>query len=144
MKRVNVAIRKHAKAGADAQIVALGELGYGESIARKLLEPDFAGRVGFADYETKNKGANIRRLEERLEAIKRAKAAPVTESEGEGGVRMEDNPADNRVRLFFPDKPSSDVRATLKAHGLRWAPTLGCWQAYGNPRSFAYAQSSCT
>ncbi len=33
-----------------------------ETQARALLMPDFAGRIGFADYELTNNGASIRRI----------------------------------------------------------------------------------
>lgn len=141
MKAANAAIRKHAKTGPDAQVAALVALGFrvSESIARELLKPDFAGRIGFADFETKNNGANIRRMRERLVALERDHAAPAAEVEGEH-ARVEDCPADNRVRLFFPGKPAADVRTRLKRSGFRWAPSLGCWQAYRNDGTVATAR----
>lgn len=140
MKAANAAIRKHAKAGPDAQVEALMAQGFTEPRARDLLKPDFCGRIGFADYEITNNGANIRRIAARIAALEQAKAQPDTEREGANGVRMEDSPADNRVRLFFPGKPADDVRAKLKAHGFRWSPTVGAWQAYRNNRSIPIAQ----
>jgi hypothetical protein len=131
MKAANAAIRKHAKAGPEAQVAALVTLGLPESAARKLLVPDFCGRVGFADYELTNNGANIRRLKGRAVAVERAQATPETSLEGEN-ARLEDVPAENRVRLFFPGKPAVEVRTALKSRGFRWAPTLGCWSAYRN------------
>jgi hypothetical protein len=142
MKAANAAIRKHAKAGPDAQVaamVALGVAGLTEGRARDLLKPDYCGRIGFADYETKNNGANIRRLKGRLEGISRAKATPETSAESEDGIRVEDCPADNRVRIYFPGKPDAAVREGLKAHGFRWTPSLGCWQAYRNHSGLSHA-----
>lgn len=141
MKDVNVTIRKHAKAGRDAQVSALLALGGGLTIADadSLLKPDFAGRVGFADYQTKNNNVNIRRLKGRLEAVSRAKAIPETVSATEDGIRVEDCPADNRVRIYFPGKPDEATRAGLKAHGFRWTPSLGCWQAYRNHSGLTHA-----
>jgi hypothetical protein len=94
-----------------------------------LLKPDFCGRVGFADFELTNNSANIRRMKQRLVGIAQNKAAPAVEADGEN-ARFEDCPAENRVRLFFPGKPAAEVRQRLKSAGFRWAPTLGCWQAY--------------
>lgn len=141
MKATNAAIRKHAKAGEAAQVAALVALGHAESVARELIKPDYCGRIGYADYETKNNGANIRRLQGRLAGIERSKATTETSTEGVGGVRVEDSPGDNRVRIFFPGKPDASVREALKAHGFRWAPTLGCWQAYRNHNSLTHAQT---
>lgn len=145
MKACNAVIRRTAKDGPEAQVAALVALGwFGEGRARDLLKPDFCGRVGFADFEIKNNGANIRRLRARLAVVEASKAAPAVESEGAGGVRVEDCPADNRVRLFFPGKPETAVREALKAHGFRWTPSLGCWQAYRNPRALAHAATFAT
>lgn len=141
MKSVNRAIRLNAAGGEANQLTVLKAMGYPESAARELLKPDFAGCIGFADYELKNNGANIRRLHQRLKAIEAAKAAPTEERQGAGGIRVEDSPADNRIRAFFPGKPDEATRNALKAHGFRWTPSLGCWQAYRNTSSLAHAQA---
>lgn len=93
----------------------------------------------FAPFELTNSGANIRRLKARLELVARAKAEPGSAAEG-SAARVEDCPADNRVRVFFPGKPGEDVRSTLKGGGFRWTPTLGCWQAYRHPHTLALAR----
>jgi hypothetical protein len=115
------------------------DLGFNETVARKLLQADCCGRIGFADYELKNNGANIRRIEKRVELVARQQAAPVTEYEG-SAARIEFNPPENRVRLFFPGKPAYDVRDGLKKNGFRWSPTIGAWQAYYNDSSARYAE----
>ena len=139
MVAANKAIRKHTKAGADAQVAALVALGVAEPIARELLKPDFVGRVGFADYETKNNGAEIRRLKERLGTVETAQDMPDTTTEGTA-ARVEDCPAENRVRLFFPGKPAPAVCDMLSSRGFRWAPSLRCWSAYRNDRALAVAR----
>lgn len=140
-KKVNAAIRTNAKAGEAAQLAALAALDVPRGLALLLLKPDFAGRVGFPSFELTNRNANIRRLRERLAAVSRAKAAPEVVADGAHGIRLEDSPADNRVRLFFPGKPDASVRDALKSNGFRWAPSVGAWQAYRNPRSLAHARA---
>lgn len=139
MKAANAAIRKHRKAGPQAQVAALVALGISEARAVLLLKPDSCGRIGFADFELTNNGANIRRMKARLVAVGKAHATPATEREGTH-ARLEDCPAENRVRLFYPGKPDADTRATLKSSGFRWTPSLGCWQAYRNNRTLPMAR----
>jgi len=101
--------------------------------ARKIgQEPPHPG------WELQNLGANIRRMKERIEQIDRAKAAPSKDVQGTV-ARIEDRPAENRVRLFFPGKPEADIRDRLKRAGFRWAPTQGAWSAYRNSNSLAVA-----
>jgi len=139
MKAANVAIRKHARAGEAAQIAALMALGHSEGRARDLLKRDFCGRIGFAAFELTNNQANIRRLRGRLTVVARDQATEATEIEGQL-ARLEDCPADNRVRLYFPGKPAADVRARLGAAGFRWTRSMVCWQAYRNDRALAFAR----
>ncbi len=142
MKAANAAVRRNAKNGREAQIAAILAVDpmLTPETAADLLEPDYMGRVGFAGFLFQNNGAEIRRLRARLAALERDKAAPETILEGDNAVRLEDSPGDNRVRLFFPGKPDSSVRTRLKSNGFRWAPSLGCWQAYRNPRSLELAK----
>lgn len=137
-KVVNATIRKHAKAGPDAQAAALVALGYREESARNALVPNVMGYAGIPPYELTNNNANIRRLKERLAATTTAKSEPVAEVAGDR-AKLEDSPADNRVRLFFPGKPDAETRGRLKSAGFRWTPSLGCWQAYRNTHSLEVA-----
>lgn len=140
MKSGNKVVRKYVKKDHEAGIKALIEIGFCEALARKSFKPDCFGGYGFAGFELSNNNANIRRMKQRLEQIKRAKATPETTIEREDGIRIEDVPADNRVRIFFPGKPDAEVRTRLKSSGFRWAPSLECWQAYRNDRTMATAR----
>lgn len=140
MKRVNRIIRKFTKDGVGRQLKALLDAGIKEAIAKQALIPDYMGRLGFPSYEITNNGANIRSMKKRLEIIKSAKEKPETLCIS-NGVTIKDCPADNRVRLYFPDKPAKEIREKLKANNFRWAPSLGCWQAYRNPRSMEFVKT---
>jgi len=140
MKLANAVIRKHAKAGVEAQRVALAELGFSPQSIADVLKPDFMGRIGFRDYSLKNNNANIRRVRERLERLEHAHAQPVQEAQGEG-VRLELDPPANRVRLFFDGKPNAETRDKLKKGGFRWTPSLEAWQAYINYSAVELARS---
>lgn len=143
MKAANAAIRKYQKSGLQAQVAALLELGFLESQALEVLHRPahlaYLGQ-GFPRFELTNNGANIRRMRERLEHLERMAEKPAKELEGANGIRAEDNPPENRIRIFFPGKPSEEVRTTLKGAGFRWAPSIGAWQAYRNARTIEIAR----
>lgn len=143
-KNINAAIRKHAKAGAPAQLAALIALGVPKSVAANLLEKDFAGRVGIADYQLKNNNANMRRIEQRIkELTARATSQEREAIEGElDGLafRIVENRAANRVQITFDGKPGNDVRQRLKAAGFRWAPSQSAWQRQLSNGAWFHAQ----
>jgi len=123
MKAVNAALRKKD----DEPLVALG---YSPALIAELKKPDFAGRRGYADYKLANNNAEIRRLRERLaqaeQRVAEAAAGPVATARQ--GVRTEENAQDDRLRLFFDEKPGEAVRSDLKANGFKWSPNAGAWQ----------------
>lgn len=133
-KRANDLIRssqrRATKAGVDPVAAAVAALVTGlpcrESTAVEFVKPDFAGRVGFPAYELTNAGAEIRRLKQRMAALEAAAARPAIEPVTVGNVRIVEE--DNRIQLFFPGKPSADLRTELKQNGFRWAPSVGAWQ----------------
>lgn len=139
MKAANLAIRKNHKSGRDAQVLALLAIGFSEVQAGKLLTPDCFGGLGFPSYALTNNSAELRRSRARLSQIRAAKATPATTIEG-ANARLEDCPADNRVRLFFPGKPARATREALSTAGFRWTPSLEAWQAYRNFNSLAAAR----
>jgi hypothetical protein len=78
-----------------------------------------------------NSSAEGRRIRERIGVLERARIAPPREPEQFGSIRLEES--DNRVRLIFSEKPSNEVRATLKSRGFRWSPAAGAWQRQATP-----------
>lgn len=110
-----------------------------EQTGRRLFEPDCMGYVGIPSYQLTNNGANIRRMKQRLAQIEVTQSQPVEQTEA-NGITLEDDPPANRVRLFFPGRPSAEIRNQLKSSGFRWAPSIGAWQAYRNTRSLETAR----
>lgn len=139
MRLCNATIRKHLKESREAKLAALVLAGFTEGEANIFLTPDCFGGIGYQQFEMSNNSANIRRMKQRLEGISRNQAAAPTQAEGVN-ARIEDCPAENRVRVFFPGKPSAEIRSRLKSSGFRWAPTIGCWQAYRNHNSIQTAK----
>jgi Domain of unknown function (DUF3560) len=102
-----------------------------------ILQPDFCGRVGYADYELTNNNANIRRMKQRLEQLEKAliNAIEVGDTEQEYpdlNLIVRHARTINRIQLIFSEKPSGQIRNLLKSHGFRWAPSEGAWQRHLN------------
>lgn len=144
MKAANKVIRKAVKAGITgpesegfhAYQMQMVEIG-GDRLANaaiKLLKPDFAGRIGFADFETSNNLANIKRMESRIAQLRAAHAA--AEAAGgeekrtafQGLCEVVENFDENRLQIIFEGKPDAAIRSELKSNGFRWAPSQGAWQ----------------
>jgi hypothetical protein len=102
-----------------------------------ILQPDFCGRIGYADYELTNNNANIRRMKQRLEQLEKAliNAIEVGDTEQEYpdlNLIVRHARTINRIQLIFSEKPSGQIRNLLKSHGFRWAPSEGAWQRHLN------------
>lgn len=75
----------------------------------------------------------LRRRQSRAAAIVVRDAALSADQGGHkeaevGGIRVVENTAVDRLQIIFPDKPSDEERAMLKARGFKWAPSMGAWQ----------------
>lgn len=44
------------------------------------------------------------------------------------GGTVEANREDNRLQIYFEEKPDEKTRETLKENGFRWSPKAGAWQ----------------
>jgi Domain of unknown function (DUF3560) len=102
-----------------------------------ILQPDFCGRVGYADYELTNNNANIRRMKQRLEQLEKAliNAVEIGDTEEEYpdlDLIVRSARTINRIQLIFSGKPRLEIRNLLKSHGFRWAPSEGAWQRHLN------------
>jgi len=145
MKAANKVIRnkKLSDSGKIAEIVESLEMG--EQQAKNLLEPDFAGRVGFPSYSLTNNNANMRTVKGRIAEMEKRKEA-LENNGGENttiesnGIKLVQNLEENRIQLIFPGKPSDDIRKKLKSNGFRWAPSQSAWQRQLNNRSIWIAK----
>ena len=126
MKSANRITRAKKKTD-EQKIEELAKLGIKEKDAKNLLEPDYAGKVGFPAYALSNNNANIKRTRDRIAELEKQTNEETTQIDFDGG-QIIDNVEDNRVQIFHEEKPSEDIRGRLKKNGFRWAPSVGAWQ----------------
>ena len=81
--------------------------------------------VPYPSFHLTNNNANIRRVKQRIDDLKnRGEFVGWTFPGGEAKI----NEAENRLQLFFEEKPTEDQRRELKSNGFKWAPSQGAWQ----------------
>ena len=76
----------------------------------------------------RNNGANIRRVKERIAALKKRDALSADEGWNFSGGSVVLNAAENRIQVFFAEKPDEETRRELKTNGFKWAPSKNAWQ----------------
>lgn len=130
MKSANKIIR-NKKTTVEEKVAQLQQMGFSETNAKELLDPDRFAGPGFAFFKLQNNGANIRTAKKRLEQVIALKNTETKEYEI-NGVRVVMNTEENRLQLFFNGKPSEEIRTKLKQNAFRWSPTNVCWQSYLN------------
>jgi hypothetical protein len=124
MKKVNAIIK--AEKTTEARIEAIVALGHERSLAPRLLEPDYAGRIGFREYQRTNNSANIRRIRDRIAELEKAAQRESREEVTDKYTYREDT-AENRLMFLFGGKPNEDIRVLLKGRGFKWSPTRNAW-----------------
>lgn len=96
----------------------------------------------FPAYSLQNLGARIRTAKDRLVQIQRVSELP-TESIESNGIRIEFSRDPIRIEMYFPGKPSIEIRSRLKSNGFRWSPSIGAWTASDSPRNRTVATDVC-
>lgn len=123
MKAVNVIIKKNKDR--DSQIKAIMALGFTEAQAFEITNPSQFRGAGFPSYSLRNNLANIKRLEEQILQIDKARELK-TDFEV-NGVKVEFDEVEIRYNIFFDSIPSEDIRSKIKHLGFKWSPTRKAW-----------------
>ena len=124
------------------KIDKLSAMGLSTKIATEILKPDCFGCIGFATYVLSNDSANINRMKKRLKSLEIAETQE-TETFKIGEIEIIHNVEDNRTQIFFPGKPSEEIRQSLKFRGFRWARSIGAWQRHRTGYALRIAKEIC-
>ena len=127
MKKVNAV---HAKFLKKPQSLELSDLDEKTKDLVRNYVPKYSWlKHPFEPWRLTNNSANMRTIEKRIEKLKQLENSADYEYEL-GDVKVVENATENRIQIFFPGKPSDDIRALLKSMAFRWAPSVGAWMAY--------------
>jgi hypothetical protein len=120
MKAVNKAFAK-----GDGALKALGLTD--EQITKMKNGMQSYERKPYPAWALSNNNAEIRRVKEKIEQISRLDTVETETIVFKSGKLLV-NTDINRVQFLFDGKPDEEIRALLKSHGFRWAPSEGSWQ----------------
>lgn len=134
MKAVNAYYRKN-KTLDDCPLLTIEQI----EVLKAEMGKDWRSNCNpYESWELQNNNANIRRLKERMEKLKKIKEEGTKErSEEETGIeglKIIENTEAMRIQLIFSDKPDETTRTVLKSWGFKWAPSYSAWQRVLNER----------
>ena len=97
----------------------------------------------YPSWALSNNNAEIRRIKGRIAELTKKQETAYAGWEFDGGT-VEMNREDNRLQIFFEEKPDEQTRETLKENGFRWSPKAGAWQRQLNDNAiYAADRLSC-
>lgn len=127
MKAANKIVRSK-KMSEEEQIDELLALGFNEQQASEILKPSERWQsVGFATYQLQNNLAKIKDTQAAIERHKAMAEAEDKEIKFNGGRVVVCN-SDERMRFYFDEIPSVEVRNLMKRNAFKWSPKNGAWQ----------------
>ena len=97
----------------------------------------------YPSWALSNNNAEIRRVKGRIAELTRKQETAYAGWEFDGGT-VEMNREDNRLQIYFEEKPDEKTREALKENGFRWSPKAGAWQRQLNDNAiYAADRLSC-
>ena len=134
MKAVNAYYRKHKTLAGCPNLSA-------ESIEKMKAEMSSQWHIEDKPYPSwalSNNNAEIRRVKGRIAELTKKQETAYAGWEFDGGT-VEANQEDNRLQIFFEEKPDEKTREALKENGFRWSPKAGAWQRQLNDNAIYVA-----
>lgn len=86
-----------------------------------------------------NLSGNIRSVKERIKQLEEIKSIPDIDKTI-NGIQIKSDKEENRIKIFFPDIPSEEIRTQLKRNGFKWSRYNQCWQRQLNNASIYQAE----
>lgn len=127
MKAANKVCRS-TKLSEVEKVDELVALGIKEQDAVMLLHPTQSWQgVGFPAYQLQNNLAKIKATQAAIERHKAMAEAEDKEIEFNGGRVVVCN-SEERMRFYFDEIPSVEVRNLMKRNAFKWSPKNGAWQ----------------
>jgi len=140
MKGCNKIIRGKKLSASEKTAQIIEEYGLTDTRVRELLTPNYMGDTGFEPWRLTNNSANIRRMKQRVIALRKKETTATSQIDFDGGTII-DNAEDDRVQIDFDTAPDDGTRAELRGAGWRWAPSTQLWQRQRTPYAIESAKA---
>ncbi len=109
------------------KLIRQGKQSEAEEKYKIKLEKNCFGHIGFEAYELRNNLANIKRLEDQVKQIDRAREIKSDSGFEFDGGSVEFDAEEIRYNIFFDSIPEQELRSKLKTYGFKWSPKRGAW-----------------
>lgn len=87
-------------------------------------------------------GRDIKAAKERIAKLEALDARPTAEDIIFEGGRIVENVEQNRIQIFFDERPDDERIKTLKSWGFHWAHSEGAWQRLRNANAIYAAKQA--
>lgn len=125
MKRVNLAHAAYKKNPVSLETAELTQKE--KELVRNFIQPYSWIKHPFAPYQMKNNNANIRRIEKRIELLKKLGTTPAPEPISGAGWTLHQDRDENRIVVKFAERQSEDITKILRSWGFLWSPSRTAW-----------------
>lgn len=123
MKEINAYYRKHKTLDRCPNLTERQI----ESMKAEMSQNSGGDKNPFKSFELSNNSAEIRRIKSRIEHLTQHKEKEYIGWEFDGG-KVVANKAENRLQIFFDEKPDETIRSDLKMSCFRWSARSSAWQ----------------
>ncbi len=128
MKRANKIIRSK-RLTEEEKIEQLKTMKLSEESIKNIMDPNQFGGAGFASFQLTNNNAKIKNTQKRLEQLQKQATEENKEWEVKD-LKVVDDVRDNRLRIYFEEKPEIEIRKRLRSSSFRYSYRFECWQAF--------------
>lgn len=109
------------------KLIRQGKQSEAEEKYKIKLEKNCFGHICFEAYELRNNLANIKRLEDQVKQIDRAREIKADSGFEFDGGSVEFDAEEIRYNIIFDSIPEQELRSKLKTYGFKWSPKRGAW-----------------
>ncbi len=128
MKSVNRICRSKKMTETQIKEKLMTDYQLSDNEVQNLLHPKYSyEKKGFQHYQLTNNNAKIKQTRRRISQVS---ALQNLENKNYtfGAVKITVNADDNRVEIYFPEKPDNAFRKKLSSNGFRWSRYKSAWQ----------------